>query len=333
MRRRYQMEAKMIRNCGSARLVGWILAGLIVSAEVCAQSYPAKPIRVIVPFPPGGAADWTTRVVANKLSEALRVGVVVENRSGAGGQLGIEAVVRSRADGYMLLVSSNGSITINPHLRKLPYDPMKDLAPVALMNIAGAAIAVNAAQPINNLQDLIRVSKEAPGGLNYSISNIGNYMHLSGELFKIMTGAVLNPVPYKGTAPATAAVVSGEVAVTVSDILSLLPYATAGRIRILATINSSRFAGFPTVAELGFPKYASDGWIGMFAPAGTPPDVVNLLNAEVNRALALPEIQDTFQKAGLYANPMKLDELRRFIAEETRQWGEVIARAQITVGE
>ena len=320
----------MIRIRRSAPLFGWILACLMVSTGVCAQSYPAKPIHLVVPFPPGGSVDWTTRVIGTKLSEALRVGVIVENRSGAGGQLGVEAVVRSRPDGYTILVSSSGSITITPHFRKLPYDTIKDLVPVALMNILGAGIAVHAAQPINSLQELIKVSKEKPGGLNYSISSIGNHMHLSGELFKSMTGAVLVPIPYKGTAPAAAAVVSGEVAVTVSDLQSLLPHAKAGRIRILATINSSRLAGLPTVAELGFPNYASDTWIGMWAPAGTPRDVVDRLNAEVNRALALPDVRDNFQKAGAYASPMTPEEMRRFIVEETKKWGDVITSAKIT---
>lgn len=312
---------------------GWALACLLFSVEVGAQTYPARPVHLIVPFPPGGSVDWTTRVVAQKLSDALKVGFVVENRAGAGGQLGVETVVRARPDGYTLLVSSSGSITITPHFRKLPYDTTRDLVPVALMNILGAAIAVNAAQPINSLQDLIRVSKEKPGGLHYSVSSIGNQMHLSAELFKIMTGAVLEPVPYKGTAPATAAVASGEVAVSVSDIQSLLPQAKAGRIRILATVNSSRLAGLQTVAELGFPKYASDSWVGMLAPARTPAEIVNRLNVEVNRALALADVRDAFQKAGAYASPLTPEEMRRFIVDETKKWGDVIVSTKLTGAE
>jgi tripartite-type tricarboxylate transporter receptor subunit TctC len=314
-----------------ARTLG--LGCLFITACATAQTYPSKPIHVVVPFPPGGSVDWATRLVGQKLSESLKVPVLVENRSGAGGQLGVETVLRAAADGYTVLASSSGSIVILPHFKKLPYDMTKDLTAVALINILGVGIAVNAALPVKNLQDLVKVSKETSGGLNYSISSIGNQLHLAGELFKLMSGAVLVPIPYKGTAPATAAVASGEVAVTVSDLQSLIPQEKAGRIRILATINSSRAAGYPTVAEQGFPKYACDTWVGMLATAGTPADVVARLNADVNRALSAPDVREAFVKAGSYAQPMTPEEMQRFIADESRKWGEVISKAKISGGE
>jgi len=320
--------------CRSTLKIVVAVVALLLSALAGAQQYPSQPIRIIVPYPPGGSADFTARTVGVKISEGIGQPVVVENRSGAAGQVGIQAVVRSPADGYTLLTTPNGAVSISGHFQKLPYDPAKDLAPVAMLAWVPIGIAVNAAVPIHNLNDFIGFSKGKPDGVSYSVSGVGTHMHLAGELLKSMTGANLVAVPYRGTAPAATAVLSGEVPASISDLTTLLPHATSGRIRILALVNSARTTtapDLPTVAESGVPGYGADSWIGMFAPAGTPPHIIARLNAEVARSLALPEVRQALGKAGLEPAPMKSDDMGRFVLDEIKKWGKVIKDGNIKI--
>ena len=308
------------------------VAALLMSAWVGAQQYPSRPIRIIVPYPPGGSSDLAVRTVAAKISEGLGQPVVIENRSGAAGQVGIQAVVRSPADGYTLVATPNGPVTISGHLQKLPYDSAKDLVPVAMLAWVPIGIAVNAALPIHNLNDFIEFSKRKPEGVSYSVSGVGTLMQLAGELLKSMTGANLVAVAYRGTAPAAAAILSGEVPAGISDLVTLLPHATSGRIRILALANSARTTTAPdlaTVAESGVPGYGADGWIGIFAPAGTPPNVIARLNAEVARSLALPDVRQILGTAGLEPAPMSPEAMGRFVLDDIKKWGKVIKDANI----
>lgn len=307
---------------------------LLPSAWTGAQPYPSQPIRIIVPYPPGGSSDLAVRAVGAKISESLGQPVVVENRSGAAGQIGIQAVARSPADGYTLLATPNGPISISVHLQKLPYDPARDLVPVAMLAWVPIGIAVNAALPIHNLKDLIEFSKRKPDGVNYSVSGVGTVMQLAGELLKSMTGANLVAVPYRGTAPAAMAILSGEVPAGISDLVTLLPIATSGRIRILALVNYARTTtapDLPTVAESGVPGYGAAAWIGMFAPVGTPPNIIARLNAEVARALALPDVRRAYETAGLEPAPMSSEDMGRLVLDEIKQWGKVIKEANIKI--
>ena len=321
-------------TCRSTLKIVVTVFALLLSILAGAQQYPGQPIRIIVPYPPGGSSDLAVRTVGVKVSESLGQPVVVENRSGAAGQVGIQAVVRSHADGYTLLATPNGPVFISGHLQKLPFDPAKDLVPVAMLAWVPIAIAVHAAVPIHSLNDFIEFSKRKADGVSYSVSGVGTLMQLAGELLKSMTGANLVAVPYKGAAPAATAILSGEVPAGISDLVTLLPHARSGRIRILAVASSTRTTtapDLPTVAESGVPGYGADGWIGMFAPAGTPPNIIARLNAEVARSLALPEVRLTLGKAGLEPAPMKSDDMGRFVLDEIKKWGKVIKDANIRI--
>ncbi len=324
----------MTQDCRSTLTFAVGVFALLLSALAGAQQYPSQPIRIIVPFLPGGSADISARTVGMRLSDSLGQPVVVENRSGATGQVGIQAVIRSPADGYTLLATPNGAVTISGYFQKLPYDPAKDLVPVAMLTWVPIGIAVNAALPVNNLRDFIEFSKEKPGGLSYSTPGIGSHMHLAGELLKSMTGANLTAVPYRGSGPSTAAILSGEVPAGIADLAALLPLAKSERIRILTITNSTRTAtapDIPTVAESGVPGYGADAWIGMFAPAGTPPHIIARLNAEIARSLALPDVRQNLLKAGLEAAPMSSVDMGRFVLDEIKKWGKVIKDGNIKI--
>lgn len=318
-----------------AELITWVLVALLPTAALAQEKYPSQTIRIIVPFAPGGAVDLMARVFAAKLSERLNNAVIVENRSGAAAQLGIQAVVKAAPDGHTLLATPNGPISITVHLQKLPYDPVTDLVPVAMFAYASVGIAVGQTSEIKTLADLIAAGKSRPQGLNMSVSAIGTLMHLAGALLESMTGVKLVPIAYRGTASAAAAIASGEVDTGVSDLVSLLPLAKGGRIRILAVVNSARTATAPeisTVAEMGVPGYDADGWIGLFAPAGTPADLVERLNGEVARALSLPDVRNLYLQAGAEpAAQMKPAETRKFVLDDIKKWGGVIRNAKIKI--
>jgi tripartite-type tricarboxylate transporter receptor subunit TctC len=292
-----------------------------------AQTYPDKPIRILLPVAPGGSADLVARTVGAKISESLGKPVIIESRVGGGGELALESVIRSAPDGYTLLSSPNGPISVAPHVQRPKYDVAKDLIPIAMQVFVGAGIGVNAALPIHSMNDLIKMAKEKPEGLNYAHSGVGNTMHLAGELLKSMTGTNLVPVPYRGTSPVVTAILTGEVPFGIADMTSLMPLAEVGRVRILAVMNSSRIGiapDVPTVAEAGLPGYSADPWIGLFAPTGTPPAIVERINAEVVRALARPDVRDNFIKAGLQPASMMPDATRRFVLDDIEKWGKLI---------
>lgn len=311
----------------------WLgLAALLVIAfhhtdATQAQTYPDRSIRLIIPVAPGGSADLIARSIAARLSENLGKPVVVESRAGAGGEIGVEAVVRSAPDGYTLLSTPNGPIAVAGHLQKLSYDVTKDLVPVAMEAFVGAGIGVNASLPIHNVAELINDCKVNPSGLSFSHSGVGNHMHLSGELLKYMTGANLVPIPYRGTSPAVEAIASGEVPLGIADLTSLMPMARAGKLRIIAVVNSQRISSVPdvpTVAESGVPGYAADPWMGIFAPAGTSPGILKRLNAAVQNALAQPKLRDILIKAGLQPVTMTPEEMQHFVQADIDKWGKVI---------
>lgn len=315
---------------GAVAAVGLALGALSVQA----QTYPTQPIRILVAFPPGGGVDLSTRSVATRLSEVLGKPVVVENRPGAAGQLAVQAVLAAPADGYTLLSTSNSPIVIGPHLDKLAYNPVTDLTPVTITAYGMLGVAVAAASPIRTMTDLIAASKLAQGGLSYSNPGLGTQMHLAGELLKSLTGANLVAIPYQGTAPAALALVSGEVPVSISDLTSLKAQADAGTVRLIAIANSRRSVAVPdvpTIAESGVSGYAADAWAGIFARAGTPAEIVDRLNAEIVKAVAIPEIRTVLLRGGLEPTQMSTAEARSFVAADSKKWGEVIAAAKIKV--
>lgn len=321
----------------SRTLLSAVIAGafaLMSATSASAQGYPTKNIHIVVAFAPGGGVDLSARTIAAKLREALGQPVIVENRPGAGGQIAVEAVIRAQPDGYTFLTTSNSPIVIGPHLKTLGYDPVTDLTPVAILAWGMLGIAVNPSSPFKTVQDLIASAKQTAGGISYSNPGIGTQMHLAGELLKSFTGANLIAIPYKGAGPAAAAVISGEVSVAISDLTSLLAHAEAGRLRLLAMANSRRSTQapqIPTVAESGVPGYGADAWTGIFAPAQTPRAILDRVNADIRRALAVPEIRDNMLKAGLEPVALDPDASRELVISDSKKWQSVIKSANIKI--
>ena len=300
----------------------------LTAAPAFAQPYPAKPVRIVVPFPPGGPTDVVGRFVATKLGEALGQHFVVENRAGAGGTVGSEAVSQAPADGYTLLYGSTSTLAMAPSLyRNLGYDPRKSFAPISLVSTGPLLIAVNAGVPAATLAQLIALAKERAGSLNYASAGYATPPHLAGEMFKTLAGVDLTHVPYKGGAPALQAVAAGEVQVLFEGMVTLLPLIKAGRLRALAITGNARDAALPdvpTVAEAGLPAFQVAFWSGLAAPAGTPADVVNALNAALRNALATTDARETLTRFGLVPSGSTPAEFARFIETEIARWEKVI---------
>jgi tripartite-type tricarboxylate transporter receptor subunit TctC len=296
-----------------------------VSAAV-AQDYPAKPIKLIVPFPPGGGTDISARTLANKLSESAKWTIVVENKPGAGGNLGVEQAVRSHADGYTLVIGQTSNLAINPSLyAKLPYDPLKDLSPVALIVSAPVVLVVSADSPYRSLADLLAAAKSAP--VTYASPGNGTVSHLAGELLQRASGAKLTHVPYKGAAQAMTDTLGGQVQSFMSSVPSALSHIKSGRLRALAVTSAQRspeLPSVPTVAESGYPGFEASTWYGLLAPAGTPAGVIARLNAEVNRALASPEVRGRLASEGGETLGGSPAQFAAFLAAEHAKWGRVV---------
>ena len=309
-------------------LFGALIAIAAHPALAQAAPYPAKPVRIVVPFPPGGPTDVVGRFVATKLGEALGQQFVVDNRAGAGGTVGSEAVAQSAADGYTLLYGSTSTLAMAPSLyRKLGYDPRKSFAPVSLVSTGPLLIAVNTGVPAQNLAQLVALAKEKPGNLNYASAGNGTPPHLAAELFKSLSGTQLTHVPYKGGAPALQAIAGGEVQVIFEGLVTLLPQIKAGRLRALAITGTARDASLPdvpTIAEAGMPAFQVNFWSGLVAPAGTPAEVVTLLNGALRKALASAEARDTLTKFGLIPASNSPAEFTRFIDSEIVRWEKAV---------
>src|SRR5882672_2719735 len=269
----------------------FVLAFLVSAAT--AQDYPAKPIKLIVPFPPGGGTDISARTLANKVSESAKWTFVIENKPGAGGNLGVEQAVRSPADGYTLVIGQTSNLAINPALyAKLPYDPLKDLLPIALIVSAPVVLVVAASSRYQSLADLLAAAKD--GTVTYASPGNGTVSHLAGELLQRAAGVRLTHVPYKGAPPALTDTLGGQVQSFVSSVPSALGHIKTGRLRALAVTSAKRSAEMPdvpTIAESGYPGFEANTWYGLLAPAGTPAPVVARLNAAANRVLAMPDVR------------------------------------------
>ena len=313
----------------------WVLAAMVLPASLpaFAADYPAKAVRMIVPFPPGGPNDILGRVVAQKLSEQLGQQVVIDNRGGAGGIIGAELAARAVADGYTLLFGGTASLAINPSLhRKLPYDPLRDFAAVSLVGTAPSLLTVHPSLPVKNVKDLIDLAKAKPGQLNFVSAGVGTPPHLAGELFKNMTGIDMVHVPYKGGGPALTDLLAGQVGIYFSGISSVLPYVREGRLRGLAVTSAKRTAVMPetpTIAESGLPGYEVGNWYAIVAPAATPGTVVTQLNREIVRALIVPGVKKRFLE--LAADPVGSTpgELTAYNRSEIAKWANVIKSAGI----
>jgi tripartite-type tricarboxylate transporter receptor subunit TctC len=266
-------------------------------------------------------------MLASKMPDALGQPVVPENRAGAAGQLAADTVAKALPDGYTLLVSSPGTLTVGPQFGKVPYDPLTDFAPVSLLATAATGFAVTAAFPPKSFPEFLDYARAHPGTISYSHPGIGSLMHLGGEQMKQMTGIEMVGVPYRGGAPAATAIATGEVQVGFADLPSLKSLADAGRVRVLAVIDPARTAyapEIPTVAESGLPGYDAGGWGMLLAPAGTPPEIIAQLNAEVRRVYQLPEVREALQRAAIDPMLMNPQDTRNFLRTQYEKWGKLI---------
>jgi tripartite-type tricarboxylate transporter receptor subunit TctC len=297
------------------------------------EDYPNKPVKVIVPFAPGGGADVVARLVFTKLSARLGHPFVIDNRGGAGGIVGTDAVAKARPDGYTLLLGQTGPNAINPALfAKIPYDPIADFAPVVQLTSYPYVIVVHPSVPVKNLRELIAMSKEKPGILNYGTAGTGSSAQLAAELFQRVTGIKLTHVPYKGAGPALADTVANVVAMTFGDMASATPLVLSGRLRAIALTGTRRsplLPDVPTVAESGYPGFEAAAWHGVYAPANTPPEIIGKLNRELAHILAEPEVRERLRKDGIDtvgASPAAFGEYTR---AEIRKWGTTVKDANI----
>jgi tripartite-type tricarboxylate transporter receptor subunit TctC len=299
-----------------------------------AQPYPSRPIHLVVGFPPGGINDIVARIVGQKMSESLGQAVVVENRAGAGGTIGADWVSKAKPDGYTLLLGSVSNLAMAPSLYgSLPYDPTKDFSPVALVAAAPNIMVVHPDFPVHSVKDLIALAKQKPGTINYASAGVGTSNHLTVELLKVMAGIDIVHVPFRGDAPAITAVLAGQVPMMFPTLPVALPYIKSGKLRAVAVSSATRSAllpDVPTVAESGgLPEFAVSIWVGIVAPPGTPKEIVDKLNAEVRKAVALPEIREHL--AALGADPAEdtPEQFSSFIASETAQWLKVARAAKL----
>ena len=309
-----------------------LLVGAMPSATAFAQSFPSKPVRIIAPFPAGGGVDALGRIVQAALQEKLGQPVIIENKPGAAGTIGVEFAVNQPKDGYTLLIGAPGAISVAPSLnRTLPYDPAKDLAAVTMGVRMPNLLVVHPSVKAANVQELAALARAAPGKLSFGSGGIGTGQQLSGELFKIMAKVDMLHVPYKGTAPALADLVAGQLQLSFTD-PSVMEQVKAGTVRLLAQTSlarSSLYPDLPTVAEQGLPGFDATNWYAFFVPSGTPPDAIARLNKDLSAVLTLPDIRAKLIAVGMNPEPSTPEALKTFVDEDTRRWGEVVKAAGI----
>ncbi|MBI3938498.1 MAG: tripartite tricarboxylate transporter substrate binding protein [Betaproteobacteria bacterium] len=310
-----------------------VSALVVASAVHAAQpAYPTKPIRLVLPFPPGGGTDALARIFTPRLTESLGQTIVIDNRSGAAGNIANEIVARAAPDGYTLLMGFSTTLTVNPLLYKLSFDVHKDLAPITQLATAQYFLVLHPSVPAKSLKEFIALAKEKPGQLNYSSSGVGSPLHLAAELFKQRAGINIVHVAYKGGGPAGAAVLAGEVQVLFGSVASTFPQVKAGRLRALAVTSDKRsrlMPELPTIAESGFPGFNVTAWDSVLAPGRTPQPVLAKLNAEIVKVVKLPEVREAFLRVGYDPTATSARELAGIIKAETALWAKVIKEANI----
>ncbi len=324
-------RACSIRNAMRPAIAAAVLAALPAGSAL-AQSFPSKPIRIVVPFPPGGGVDLTARTVGQKMAEIIGQPVVVENRAGAAGTIGAEFVAKGVPDGHLLLVAGPGSVAVAPLLfPKLGYDPLRDLAPVTMLVTMPFIVVAHPSMPVRNARELIAWAKANPGKVNMASGGAGTGQHLAGELFNVMAGIRTVHVPYKGTAPAIADIIGGHADLTFSD-PSVLPLVRAGKLKVLGVSGTGRYEALPdapVIAATGLPGFDALNWYPMMAPGGTPKDIVARLNSEAIRALAAPDVREKLLAQRLIPTPMTPDQLGQFIRTDLERWSKVVKAANI----
>ena len=315
-----------------ARLIAAAALCLALVAGAAAADYPDRPIRLIVPFPPGGSNDVVGRLIAKVLSEKIGQQVFVDNRGGAGSIIGTEALAKAAPDGYTLGIVSI-AFAVNPALHNpLPYDPVKSFEPVSILATGPNVLVVNPDLPVKSVKELIALAKQKPGELNYASAGIGSFQHLGGELFKLDANVDIVHVPYKGGGPAMQDVIAGHVKIMFSSLIQTTPFIKSGQLRPLGTGGTKRspvLPDVPTIAEAGVPGYNATNWWGVLAPAGTPKPILDKLYNNIQLALQSPEIQQQFAREGAEVVTMTPAEFQDFIKSEIDKWGHVVKAGNI----
>ena len=298
-----------------------------------AQDFPARPIRLVVPYPPGGPTDVAARIIANAMSAKLGQSIVVENRpGGAAGTVGGRYVASADPDGYTLVMSQVGSLTVAPFLYKLDYDPIKDFAPIGIVAETPEILTINPSLPANTVAEFVAYAKSNPGKLNFASPGVGTLPHLLGEQLQLAAGIKLTHVPYRGAGPAVSDLLGGQVQVMFDSTSVMLPHIQAGRLRALAISSAKRIAqipNVPTVAEAGYPQLTEALWTALLAPAATPEPIIQKLNTALNESVKTPEVQKAYANLDVVTRIVTPQELKTFMAEEVRKWQQVVAQAGI----
>lgn len=307
-----------------------VLGCAVMLAPAMAADYPTQTIKIVSPYPPGGTTDILARMLAPKLSAALGQPVIVDNKAGASGNIGTEFVARSKPDGYTLLMGNNTGVTINQNLYKLNIDPAKDLVPVMLVALVPSVLYVHPSFPASNLAEFVAVVKKNPGKYGFASAGSGSPQHLAGEMLKLAFGLDLVHIPYKGSGPAINDVISGQVPIGFESTAALQPFVESGRARPIATTGAHRaisLPNVPTMMESGVPDFDLTNWYGVFAPAGTPKEIVDKLNAELRKAVATPELKERLTKMGSAVVPGTADEFAAFVRAEVPRAAAVVKKS------
>ncbi|MEO8132818.1 MAG: tripartite tricarboxylate transporter substrate binding protein [Betaproteobacteria bacterium] len=315
--------------------IGSVLAALLFAALEASAQYPTRPIRLIVPFPPGGPTDIVARPLAQMLGDALKTTVIVDNRGGAGGSVGADIVAKAAPDGYTLLMATVGTHAINPSLyKKLPYDAVKDFTPIALVAAAPVAIVVHPSQPATDLAGLVALARQAPGKISYGSAGNGTPGHLTGEMFKTAAGIQLQHVPYKGSAPAVTDLLGGQIQMMFDPLQSVLQHVQSGKLRAIAVSSATRSPALPaapTVAESGYKGFEFTAWWGVYAPAGLPAPLAATLAGEIEKIVRGSAFRGTLEPLGVIPTVLTLNAFAEFQGGELAKWGKAVRDSGATV--
>ena len=307
--------------------------GLVISGAATAQSFPVKPVRIVVPYAAGGPYDDIARTLGQRLTEIWGQAVIVENRGGAGGNIGAEVVAKAAPDGYTVLLGNAGPITVNPTLfKKLPYDAQRDLAPVGMVNASRMVLSVHPSLPAKNARELVVLARVRPGQLNYGSSGVGNLQHLGMELLQIQGGVKMNHVPYKGAAPAFVDLIAGQVDAMFANIVGTMPHLRTGRVRAIGVSSAARSPMLPEVPSVGefFKGFDIPTWSGIFAPTGVPRDIMVKLNGDLVKVLQRADVKERFASQGSDATPSTPEALAEHVRKETAMYAGVIKAAKVS---
>jgi tripartite-type tricarboxylate transporter receptor subunit TctC len=317
----------------AAARVCCLLAALAPAGAPAQSAYPSRPIRFVAPFPPGGSSDVLCRLLGQKLTERLGQPVAVENRPGAGGNIGHEFTAKQPPDGYTILISSSSTLATNPHLyKRLGFDPVADFAPISMVASAGQVLVVHPSVPAKSVSELVALAKARPGQLNFGSGGKGIQSHISGEMFKAATGVDIVHVPYKGTVQAVSDLVAGQVQLVFADMVPAMPHIRAGRLRALAVTTEKRspvLPDVPTMIESGIPGYRAGVWWAVVSPRGTPPAVVGRLNAELGRIVTLADVREKYASLGVETEHSTPEEVTARIRADTVEVAKVLAAAGV----